>query len=223
MSLATGTSLILNHLFERAEKQPCGFKEKSPPPQPQRTRTAAPSTSQSPAGATAPTRPEPASASSLTVQQLEKRLKKLEEELSNLTAKHPQIHIDTLHIHQPVLENLTFRLDHLDIKELSGSLNLGNNFGAKPNEKKALSMRLFSVLTCQKNRTQTQPNQPLEPPKENHPLQRSQATTARRHRQSEPPLATSTRRRNPKRNEVFPLVLLHVTDVYHRLDPNRIG
>ncbi|MZQ83593.1 hypothetical protein GQF01_15880 [Paenibacillus sp. 5J-6] len=90
-------------------------------------------------GAAAPSRHEPASvatSTSLTVQQLEKRLKKLEDELSNLTAKHPQIHIDTLHVHQPVLENLTFRLDHLDIKELSGSLNLGNNFGAKPNEKK---------------------------------------------------------------------------------------
>ncbi|MBP1967589.1 hypothetical protein [Paenibacillus aceris] len=88
----------------------------------------------SPAGAASPIRPEPAS--SLTVQQLERRLKKLEEEISHLVAKHPQIHIDTLHVHQPVLENLTFRLDHLDIKELSGSLNLGNNFGAKPNEKK---------------------------------------------------------------------------------------
>ncbi|MDU0203844.1 hypothetical protein ACYEXS_16315 [Paenibacillus sp. MAH-36] len=111
-------------------------KKKSPPPKPQGARNAAPPPS--PAGATVPTVPEPTSttASSLTVQQLEKRLKKLEEELSNLTAKHPQIHIDTLHVHQPVLENLTFRLDHLDIKELSGSLNLGNNFGAKPNEKK---------------------------------------------------------------------------------------
>ncbi|NOU87778.1 hypothetical protein GC102_18675 [Paenibacillus sp. LMG 31460] len=69
------------------------------------------------------------------VQQLERRLRKLEEELADLTAKHPKIHIDTLHIHQPVLENLTFRLDQLDIKELSGSLNLGNNFGAKPSEK----------------------------------------------------------------------------------------
>lgn len=110
-------------------------KKKSPPPKPQGANTVAPSTM----GATAPSRHEPASAStaaSLTVQQLEKRLKKLEEEISNLTAKHPQIHIDTLHVHQPVLENLTFRLDHLDIKELSGSLNLGNNFGAKPNEKK---------------------------------------------------------------------------------------
>jgi len=69
------------------------------------------------------------------VQQLERRLRKLEEEIADLAAKHPKIHIDTLHIHQPVLENLTFRLDQLDIKELSGSLNLGNNFGAKPSEK----------------------------------------------------------------------------------------
>lgn len=110
-------------------------KKKSPPPKPLGASTVAPS----PVGAPAPSRHEPSpvsAATSLTVQQLEKRLKKLEEELSNLTAKHPQIHIDTLHVHQPVLENLTFRLDHLDIKELSGSLNLGNNFGAKPNEKK---------------------------------------------------------------------------------------
>jgi hypothetical protein len=114
-------------------------KKKSPPPKPQGASTVA----QTQVGAAAPIRHEPGSVSasasapsSLTVQQLEKRLKKLEEELSNLTAKNPQIHIDTLHVHQPVLENLTFRLDHLDIKELSGSLNLGNNFGAKPNEKK---------------------------------------------------------------------------------------
>lgn len=70
-----------------------------------------------------------------TVHLLEQRLRKLEEQLADLSAKHPRIHIDNLHVHQPVLENLTFRLDHLDIKELSGSLNLGNNFGAKPNGK----------------------------------------------------------------------------------------
>lgn len=70
-----------------------------------------------------------------TVHLLEQRLRRLEEQLADLSAKHPRIHIDNLHVHQPVLENLTFRLDHLDIKELSGSLNLGNNFGAKPNGK----------------------------------------------------------------------------------------
>jgi len=70
-----------------------------------------------------------------SVQQLEQRIKRLEELLLRLTEKSPEIRIDALHIHQPVLENLTFRLDQLDIKELSGSLNLGNNFGAKPDHK----------------------------------------------------------------------------------------
>ncbi|MFC5449694.1 hypothetical protein [Paenibacillus aestuarii] len=69
------------------------------------------------------------------VQQLEQRIKRLEELLLRLTEKTPEIRVEALHIHQPVLENLTFRLDQLDIKELSGSLNLGNNFGAKPDHK----------------------------------------------------------------------------------------
>ncbi|CAN7708998.1 hypothetical protein LJR153_005820 [Paenibacillus sp. LjRoot153] len=77
----------------------------------------------------------PSSVHAQTVHLLEQRLRRLEEQLADLSAKHPRIHIDNLHVHQPVLENLTFRLDQLDIKELSGSLNLGNNFGAKPNGK----------------------------------------------------------------------------------------
>ncbi|MDR6553829.1 hypothetical protein [Paenibacillus qinlingensis] len=85
-----------------------------------------------------PTRAEALPSSSVhaqTIHLLEQRLRKLEDQLADLSTKHPRIHIDNLHVHQPVLENLTFRLDHLDIKELSGSLNLGNNFGAKPNGK----------------------------------------------------------------------------------------
>ncbi|TXK82542.1 hypothetical protein [Paenibacillus sp. N3.4] len=91
------------------------FQKKSPPPSP-------PIAKQQPA----PSLPKDPS-----VRQLELRLLKLEEHLADLVAKRPDIYIDSLHIHQPVLENLTFRLDQLDIKELSGSLNLGNNFGAK--------------------------------------------------------------------------------------------
>ncbi|WAH37230.1 hypothetical protein [Alicyclobacillus dauci] len=45
------------------------------------------------------------------------------------------IHIDTLHVHDPVLEKLEFRLQNLDIDELSGALNLGNNFGVRVNPK----------------------------------------------------------------------------------------
>lgn len=88
-----------------------------------------------------------------SVQQLEQRLRKLEAELADLTAKHPRIHIDNVHIHQPVLENLTFRLDQLDIKELSGSLNLGNNFGAKPNEKNGAVDEAFKRTQVSKEST----------------------------------------------------------------------
>jgi hypothetical protein len=48
---------------------------------------------------------------------------------------HVDIHIENLNVHDPVLENLTFRLDKLDIKELSGALNMGNNFGVEVKEK----------------------------------------------------------------------------------------
>lgn len=106
------------------------FQKKKPPPaKPPAAAAAIPASAPN----AAPYRSE--APSSHALQQLERRLKKLEEELSQLTSKHPQIHIDNVHIHQPVLDNLTFRLDALDIKELSGSLNLGNNFGTKPNEK----------------------------------------------------------------------------------------
>ncbi|MBD0379820.1 hypothetical protein [Paenibacillus sedimenti] len=104
----------------------------------------------SPATQTQHPAPEP----NTTVQQLELRLKKLEEHLASLTEKRPEIRIDTLHIHQPVLENLTFRLDQLDIKELSGSLNLGNNFGAKPDGKQG------AVDAAMKKATETQGNKP---------------------------------------------------------------
>ncbi|TJY44058.1 hypothetical protein E5161_01280 [Cohnella pontilimi] len=64
-------------------------------------------------------------------QSLETRFRRLEESLETIKSKFPQVTIEHVHIHQPVLENLEFRLDGLDIEHLSGSLNLGNNFGTK--------------------------------------------------------------------------------------------
>lgn len=61
----------------------------------------------------------------------DERYRRLEEALVRLHAKPPQVTIENVHIHQPVLEKLEFRLDGLDIEHLSGSLNLGNNFGTK--------------------------------------------------------------------------------------------
>ncbi|OCT10967.1 hypothetical protein A8709_04490 [Paenibacillus pectinilyticus] len=113
-------------------------KKKSPPsrsPAPAAAAPKVPSPVRSEALPSQYSQPSLAGGQSQTVHLLEQRLRKLEEQLADLSAKHPRIHIDNLHVHQPVLENLTFRLDHLDIKELSGSLNLGNNFGAKPTAK----------------------------------------------------------------------------------------
>ncbi|MGP4069286.1 hypothetical protein [Halobacillus sp. B29] len=46
-------------------------------------------------------------------------------------------HFDKVDIHDPKLEQLSFQLEHLDIEDLSGALNLGNNFGVhvKPSYK----------------------------------------------------------------------------------------
>jgi hypothetical protein len=63
--------------------------------------------------------------------ELDTRFRSLEQSMDRLNGKFPQVTIQNLHVHQPVLEKLEFRLDGLDIEHLSGSLNLGNNFGAK--------------------------------------------------------------------------------------------
>ncbi|WP_082232766.1 hypothetical protein [Halobacillus massiliensis] len=45
-------------------------------------------------------------------------------------------HIDHVDIHHPKLEELTFQLDQIDIEDLSGALNVGNNFGVTIGSKK---------------------------------------------------------------------------------------
>ncbi|WP_248924616.1 hypothetical protein [Paenibacillus hamazuiensis] len=61
-------------------------------------------------------------------------LEKAVEKLSEKTGGH-SITIQNLHVHNPSLEQLMFRLDRLDIDELSGALNLGNNFGTRVGKK----------------------------------------------------------------------------------------
>lgn len=59
------------------------------------------------------------------------RLEKMEAQLKEMPHAKTEYHIriDQVHVHHPALDQLTFKLDSLDIDELSGSLNLGNNFG----------------------------------------------------------------------------------------------
>lgn len=72
------------------------------------------------------------------LKKIEDRLRKLEEAINKLD-KSPlkyQFNVDKLEMHNPQLKELTFRLDSLDIKELSGALNMGNNFGVRVNKEK---------------------------------------------------------------------------------------
>jgi hypothetical protein len=64
------------------------------------------------------------------LQRLDRIAQTLAEASDKVSEHRVQITIQTLHVDKASLEQLSFKLDHLDIDELSGSLNLGNNFGA---------------------------------------------------------------------------------------------
>ncbi|MYL20216.1 hypothetical protein GLW04_09985 [Halobacillus litoralis] len=78
-------------------------------------------------------------------QDLEKQIEELKAALQQVKGRPIEyhIHIDHVTIKEPSLEQLTFQLDQLDIEELSGALNLGNNFGVhvKPKDSSAPRLR----------------------------------------------------------------------------------
>lgn len=74
----------------------------------------------------------------------EEKLKGLMREIGNIEQKITQLSdrgmdnhvvIEDLTLDHPVLEKLIFHLDKLQLKDLSGALNLGNNFGVTVSEK----------------------------------------------------------------------------------------
>lgn len=69
----------------------------------------------------------------LTTEEMQARIEQLEKELKELKSTSLQyyINIEKVDINEPILERLIFRLDTIDIDEVSGALNLGNNFGMK--------------------------------------------------------------------------------------------
>lgn len=72
-----------------------------------------------------------------TLRRLEKKIEHLEDALQKIINQgfSYDITIEELNIHDPVLENLTFRFDKLDVKEVSGALNLGTTFGVNVHQK----------------------------------------------------------------------------------------
>ena len=65
--------------------------------------------------------------------ELRDKIKKMEQTIRYINNNSPEYHIniEKITIENPQLDNLTFRLDKLDIKELGGALNMGNNFGVE--------------------------------------------------------------------------------------------
>lgn len=66
----------------------------------------------------------------LLLREIYKKIISIEVEVEKLKNK-PEYHINIEKLDVQQLENLTFALDTLDIKDLSGTLNIGNNFDTK--------------------------------------------------------------------------------------------
>jgi hypothetical protein len=69
------------------------------------------------------------------INQLELAIKRLEKSLDEAKDKPIHITVENMSVDRAVLESLTFKMDKLDIKELSGSLNIGNNIGGHKTSK----------------------------------------------------------------------------------------
>ncbi|TCJ05214.1 hypothetical protein E0Y62_06020 [Cytobacillus praedii] len=75
----------------------------------------------------------------LSYKELQKQLDDLQKRIDSMKDHQKaeyHFHIDRVDIHQPVLDQLSFHLDQIDIEELSGALNVGNNFGVNIGSKK---------------------------------------------------------------------------------------
>jgi hypothetical protein len=70
------------------------------------------------------------------VDDINKRLKLIEEILKEIKKKPLKCHItiEEINLDNLQLENLIFNLEKIDVKELSGALNIGNNFGVTVNK-----------------------------------------------------------------------------------------
>ncbi|MFD1737658.1 hypothetical protein ACFSCX_14015 [Bacillus salitolerans] len=71
------------------------------------------------------------------------KMEKMEEQLREIKERKIEYHITIhdIHVNDPILKELSFNLEALDIKELSGSLNLGNNFSPKVEQKGKMDLQ----------------------------------------------------------------------------------
>lgn len=72
------------------------------------------------------------------LEQILQRLQSIEEKLEQLKQKpvHQHFQVQQMTVYDPYLENLTYQLERINVKELSGSLSIGNNFEMVTKEKR---------------------------------------------------------------------------------------
>ncbi|HEU4963637.1 MAG TPA: hypothetical protein VFV52_07225 [Bacilli bacterium] len=79
----------------------------------------------------------------------------------------PRITVEHMHLYYPKVEDLKFSLETLHIKELSGALNMGNNFGVKvepkPKEEQKKQDEQQQQQEEQKPESQQKPHSEPEP------------------------------------------------------------
>lgn len=71
------------------------------------------------------------------IEQLQQQVQQLEstlQQMSRPVIEH--VTIERVYLQHPVLEKLEFAFDRIDIKDLSGAFNLGNNFGVNVDPRK---------------------------------------------------------------------------------------
>lgn len=72
----------------------------------------------------------------LSIDEISQKLKKIDDNLKDIKTKgnNYYITIDRLDINDPKLDSLSFNLDSIDVKELSGNLTIGTHIGMKPDK-----------------------------------------------------------------------------------------
>lgn len=88
---------------------------------------------------------------SLILTKLDRIIELLEQKEKGSAAKTIQIE----HVQIDHLENLTFRLDNLDIDELSGKLMIGNNIMSKENLSESFDLKVNSDLLKKESLSET--------------------------------------------------------------------
>ncbi|MBT2679438.1 hypothetical protein J7E38_10530 [Bacillus sp. ISL-35] len=101
-------------------------------------------------------------------QALVKMIQNLTEKIDAMQKNEFHIHIEKVTVDHLQLDELAYHLDKIDIKELSGMMNLGNSFS--PNLETVKSQSKSPQYKNEKNDSKEKPNSHSKPLKKDEPV-----------------------------------------------------